>query len=117
MTGRRFQSLYLMVYRGDAGFLLFEIAIWLQVIEDGWHEPGPVLTSTNLSTIGSQKASSAFLILANQDTKHLSYQDLFCPFRVFVQITAHLIGRFQTKWMRLVAERVIHPLWTWCMCM
>ena len=120
--------MYLLADANNLGFMPFEVAIRLQIVENGRHKAFPIRPSANLSTISCQITGfvifPAFCFTLNhQYAKHLALADVaqkaFGHFRrkktlclVTFQKSNNLIHCLKGQWMRFIIKRIIHALWT-----
>jgi hypothetical protein len=100
--------------RNEALFL-FEVAVGLLGIEDGWHEVGPVVAPFEQSGIGGEEIIGGYGgvgmrrygNLYYQYAKHLSFRQ-----RHTLQFLLYLLGREPAKRVRLVTKGIGKPLWS-----
>ena len=88
---------------------LLEVAVLLQIVEHGGHEPRPVFAPTYLSAIGGQEPQlTRCRSFAHQHTEHLSRRHLRLPVVVALHTCRHLLSRQLAQRVRNIAERIVH---------
>ena len=103
-----------------------EVAVGLQVVENGRHEVLPVASSANLSAVGSQVSpfrgivigslispfrfiGICFYIFYDEHAKHFAACNLLLPVFSSGKHLLHFPARLDAERMRFVIQRIVHP--------
>lgn len=67
--------------------MTFEIALWLEIVIDGWHITFPIAPAAYLSGIGFQDTP----ISGDENAKHLALRDFVMPLGMRLNVSKNVV--------------------------